>query len=74
MTVENFTQARRIAKNAYSNEMRDHDITPSHTDGFTDGFYASRDWCWEVMKRFIPADLHLEAAKILGVRPFDSKP
>lgn len=68
---DEFSQARRRARDQWEAEWVQRKNTPSMTDAFTDGFWAARDWCLErVLERFKDAPQHHdEIRKLLGVEP-----
>ena len=64
-----FDRARRSARDEWEGDCRNHNIDPSVTDAFTDGFWAARDWAVkQMLERFKGAPQHHDEIKrLLGV-------
>jgi hypothetical protein len=64
-----FYRARHKARNAWEDKNLKHNIDPSVTDAFTDGFWAARDWALkQMLERFKHApEHHDELRRLLGV-------
>jgi len=63
-----FYVVRHIARDDWKDKNRKHDINPSVTDAFTDGFWAARDWAVaQMLERFKHApEHHDEIRRLLG--------
>lgn len=64
-----FYVVRRVARDEWEEKNREHNIKPSVTDAFTDGFWAARDWALaQMLERFKEAPQHHDEIKrLLGV-------